>query len=442
RQLVIWTEKEVVVVMVDEAENLSQDAKVYHTMCQGVGVSIIQYSDPTWQTHCEAAQLIVDALFGTGLSREVVGKYKEVIDFMNGLEKPYKISIDIPSGIQCDTGHVLGCAMKVHQTITFECLKMGLCVYPGIVHAGEVKVVKIGIPPKLRESVGFIGETIDLAFWQQHLPQRPFRSNKGSYGKVLLIGGAKSMAGAISLATKGCMKVGAGLVRVAVPEIIYPIVESSVLEAMVIGCEDTAGFFDEQALERIDALIDQSEVVAVGPGMGRTDVTEKIIEKVLASNKPCVIDADGLYGLRPFLDQLKHRVAPVILTPHPGELSALSGDAIKDILENPVQISKAFVETYGGTLVLKLERSLVVGEGRVLVNTTGNTGLAKGGSGDVLMGMITGFLAQKVTGVEAAALGVYAHGKAAEIGSEQKGCYSLLPHELCTFVEKLFIYTP
>lgn len=441
-QLFLWSNKEVKVILLAEPKGLSQDATTYYAMCKALGIAMFSYEGNVEVCHefIKEADILVDALFGTGLSKKIIGKYEEVIGQINDCKKAHKVSIDIPSGIACDTGKVLGSAVQADVTITFECLKVGICIFPGILYAGKVKVVDIGIPSELKEKMSTKIETIDEKTWELNLPPRQFRSNKGTYGKALIIGGAKGMAGAITLAAKACMKIGAGLVSVAVPECVYPIVEQSIWEVMTIGCKDRNGYLSEGAVEEIKAQLKKCDVIGMGPGIGRVSAIEKIIQVVLEEDKPCVIDADGLYAIKPYLDKLKNRRAATILTPHPGELSYLIDKPINEIMENSLTICESFAKKYKVTLVLKLERTIVATEDKLFINRTGNSGLAKGGSGDVLTGIIVGLLAQGANSLEAAKMGVYGHGKAADLMIQSKGSYALLPTDLYEGIEKLFIY--
>lgn len=442
RQLFLWSTMKVEVIIVGDISKISEDASIYYKMCKSIGVPIGEKSigEEEIKSKVSGSDVIVDALFGTGLSKNITGEYKAIIEYCNGLNA-HKVSVDIPSGIACDTGQVLGVAFRADVTLTFEYVKVGMYLYPGYAYCGQIKCVDIGIPSELKERMNASYEVFDENYFKYHLPERKPRSNKGSYGKILLIGGQKSMAGAIMMAAKASMKVGAGVVTVAVPECIYNIVEAGIWEAMTLGFEEEDGKWSKEGIESIKKIINDYDAIAVGPGMGRTSVVEQLMGYIVGCNKPCIIDADGLYGLKPHLEKLKHRKAMTILTPHPGELSYLTNQSIEDIMSDSVGAASLFANKYNVTLVLKTERTIVAEGDCIGINKAGNTGLAKGGSGDVLTGMMVGFMGQmrQEVAFKIAGISVYGHGRAAELVAKEKSVYSMTPTDLFGGIEKLFI---
>lgn len=430
RQLYLWGKESVTVVFLSDEQHLSEDAKVYYTMCVSMGIPIVTYTSSGLTSLLKGTQVIVDALFGTGLSRAITGNEYKVIEEVNKSELKI-ISIDMPSGIDANTGQRLGIAIKADVTITFELPKVGQCIYPGINDVGELYVTHIGIPKQVLKETPACAYAIDKAYAKTLLPKRPTRSNKGTFGKVLMIGGQTGMSGAITLAVMSCLKSGAGTVTAAVPENIHDIMEQKVTEIMTLPMPSEEGHIGKEAIKVLSELFQKYDVIGIGPGIGRSEVIKQIIQELLKSEKPCVIDADGLYALKPYLKDAKNRKAPIVITPHPGEMAYLIEDNIPALLENALDKVCQFAKDYGIITVLKLERTLIADkEGTLYINTTGNSGLAKGGSGDVLTGMITSFLAQGMRPEEAAHLGVYIHGKTADYLADQESIYTLLPSRL------------
>ncbi|MDF2877668.1 MAG: NAD(P)H-hydrate dehydratase, partial [Clostridia bacterium] len=271
------------------------------------------------------------------------------------------------------------------------------------------------------------------------LPIRPTRSNKGTYGRILIIGGQTGMSGAVVLASKAALKVGAGIVSAAVPKAIHDIMEQKLTEVMTVPLPDEEGHISQEAVKALSLLIEKYDVIAIGPGIGRSQAVKAVLQQILASNKPCVIDADGLYFLKDMLGMTKQRMAPTIITPHPGEMARILDIKIEEVLAESMTITKKFAIENHIITVLKIERTLVGDiEGNLYINTAGNTGMAKGGSGDVLTGVIAGLLAQTEKPQYAAMLGVYLHARAADIMKDLKSEYTLLPTDFYEGVDKVF----
>lgn len=246
------------------------------------------------------------------------------------------------------------------------------------------------------------------------------------------------MSGAITLAAQSAIKIGAGLVTAAVPRAIHDIIENKLTEVMSVPLSDVGGHLGVDAIAELEEQLQLCQVIVVGPGMGRSTEMSKILSAILKVNKPCIIDADGLYALKGILGELKNRTAPIVITPHPGELSRLINVPIAALLEEPVAYTEQFAKQYGVTVVFKIERTIISDGTETFVNTTGNPGLAKAGSGDVLAGMIGGMMAQGLKPIEASVVGVYSHGKAADLLLEKKSVYTLLPSDLIKELDEVF----
>lgn len=367
--------------------------------------------------------VLVDAIFGVGLSREITGPYKEWIDYLNASEG-WKVAVDVPSGIDADTGVVRGTAFRADLTVCFAFCKRGLAFYPGCLYAGEVQVKEIGIdeitfgelPPKMfcyEESVEVL------------LPERIPDGNKSTFGKVLIAAGSKNMAGAAVLCAGSCMRIGAGMVKVLSPAENRVILQSTLPEAL----------YTDQMEED---LFDWADVLVVGPGLGQTEEAEGILEQFINRvNLPILIDADGLNllsGRRDLQEQLTAQAKEgrtVILTPHVGELARLTGKTIAKIKEKPVEVAEKLAADWQVIVVSKDARTLIVRDGSpICLNLSGCDAMATAGSGDVLSGIIAGLLAQGVDGWKAACIGTYVHGKAGEAAAEQSNHYSVTALDL------------
>nr|WP_302598780.1 NAD(P)H-hydrate dehydratase [uncultured Cellulosilyticum sp.] len=433
RQLVSWSKRKVIILMLASSEKLSADGKTYYEIAKNMDIPLVHITNENIEIargYLNNADLIVDAIFGTGLTRKVQGIFAEIIATINEVGA-IKICVDIPSGIDGTTGQVQGIAVKANQTITFAALKTGLVLYPAIDYVGHVQVVPIGIPQELINETETKQFSLEKEEMKSILPKRFTRSNKGTYGKIIIIGGQKGMSGAPTLASEAALKIGSGLVTAAVPESIHDIMEVKLTEVMTVPLRDEEGHIALEGVKQIKELISNYTKVAIGPGLGRSEAAKKAVKEVLLSDKPCVIDADGLYYVSDMLEILKKRMAPTILTPHPGEMARLTGATIEEILEHPIENARQFAQKNKVILVLKIERTVIADEtGNIYISRSGNNGMAKGGSGDVLTGLITGLWAQNIMPIEATKLGVYIQSRAGDLLVQKKNEYSLLPSDI------------
>lgn len=444
RQLFSWGQSKVKVLLLAPREKLSEDGRTYFDVCQKLQVDMMEVDKQNRDTafkSLEAAKVIVDALFGTGLTRPVEGLYAEMIDHMNQ-STAYKLSVDIPSGLDGNTGKVQGIGVMADYTITFVLPKKGLYQYPAPLYTGVVEVVDIGMPKALVEAAQADTFSIEEEEMKVLLPRRAMRSNKGSFGKVLVIGGSQGMSGAPALTSMAAYKVGSGTVTAAVPYAILEIMEQKLTEVIHCGLPDEDGFFSKEAEKIIGAMLDRYDVIAIGPGLGRNRSVLPVLIDVLISDKPCVIDADALYFIPELTDLLRIRKAPTIITPHPGEMARLTGLTIAEILEQPLEIAKKVAQDLQVITVLKLERTVIADpNGDTYINRYGNSGLAKGGSGDVLTGIITGLLTQSLKAglpaMAAAKLGCFLHAKAGDEAAKDLTEYSFLPSDTIHYLSQV-----
>lgn len=362
-------------------------------------------------------RLVVDALFGTGLSSAVTGYQAAAIHWLNGCGAPV-VAVDIPSGVDANSGRLLGPAVRADLTVTFAFPKIGHVLHPGAGLIGELAVVDIGIPTAFSDAcVNDAMVFVDGAAAAELLPPRPVAGHKGTFGHLLVIAGSTGKVGAAALAGAGGLRSGAGLVTVACPAAAHPALASQLTEAMSEPLAEADGGLASSALARIEAILEGKAAVALGPGLGLAEPTSNLVRRLVASlTLPLVLDADGLGALADDLSPLtKRRAGNTVLTPHPGEMARLCGLTVAAVEADRIGVARAFADRHRVVLVLKGARTVIAApDGQVFINGSGNPGLAAGGMGDVLTGLIGGLLAQGLTPLEAAVLGVYLHGSAAD----------------------------
>lgn len=368
--------------------------------------------------------VIIDAIFGVGLCREVAGHYRDVIGWMNR-QTAQKVAVDIPSGICSATGKVLGIAFQAELTVSMACQKRGCALYPGQICAGEVVPVTIGIDPEYFFEQKSVCMTYDKKELGNLLPERKEDSHKGSFGRVLMITGSPGMAGAAYLSATAAYTVGAGLVQIYTAEENRQVLQGLLPEA-IISC------YREYDEEKLDQLIGWADVICIGCGLGQSSRSEKILLHTIEKAKcPCVIDADGLNLLAGRKDLYKKLGKNMILTPHMKEMSRLTGISVSEIVERRFEVLHRFTKESPCICVLKDSRTIVAQKDRQnFLNLAGNAAMAKGGSGDVLAGVITGLLAQGMDGFQSAVTGVFLHACGGDEARDKKGGYSVLARDL------------
>jgi len=371
-----------------------------------------------------ASDLVVDALFGTGLTSTVTGHYRAAIEAINTAQLPV-ISVDMPSGIHADTGLVLGVAVRATVTVTFALPKLGLYLGPGIDHAGTVEVADIGIPSAFVQAVPSRVMVITLEQARALLPARHPSDHKGTYGHVGIIAGSVGKTGAAALAARGALRVGAGLVTVATPTSVNDVLEAKLLEVMTAPMPETkARTLARSGLDRLLTFVNTRTAVAVGPGLTTHPETVDLVHALIGRlEKPSVLDADALNALAGRMALLTECKVPPILTPHPGEMARLEEQATpQSVNADRIGTAARFAQGRGVILVLKGARTVVAHpDGRIAICPTGNPGMATAGTGDVLTGMIVGLLAQGLSGWDAACAGTFFHGAAGDLAASTCG---------------------
>lgn len=406
-------------VLIGDRERLSEECKEQLRLFEKTGGIVGK------EFEAGEYSVIVDALFGVGLSRKIEGDRLRVLEEMNRSEA-VKFAVDIPSGVSADTGGILGTAFRADITVTFQEKKFGMAVYPGKELAGEVIVADIGISGKsFAEDIETPAELEDVDY-RRLLPVRREDSHKGTYGRVLVAAGSKGMCGAAYFNAKAAYMSGAGLVKIYTAEENRAILQQLLPEAVIVPYADV----DKKELK---SLLAWADVVCLGSGIGTGEPALLQVKTVLSSvNVPCVIDADGLNILSLYPELLRMLSGgSFVLTPHLKEMSRLTGRSVAEIKACRLSVLEDFTDRTGAVCVLKDSRTLTGQKGkRTAVNPSGSCAMAKAGSGDVLAGVIAGLLAQGSGSYDGAVLGAYIHGRAGDLAREAKGCYSVMAEDI------------
>ncbi|MGC8796966.1 NAD(P)H-hydrate dehydratase [Thermodesulfovibrio sp.] len=420
-------------------DKLSKDCKAQLDIAKKFGVPVVEGYPK--DDEILSADVVIDAIFGTGLKRAIEGELAQFIEKLNSFQK-FIVAVDIPSGVSSDTGEVLGVALKANTTVTFGLPKRGHLLFPGRGCTGELFVEDIGFPQELTESENLKICTIEPSFARLLIPPRPKYSHKTKYGHVLVIAGSTGKTGAALMTSKAALRTGSGLVTMAVPAALKVVFQSKVLEEMLLPLACTTNTLSKQALpEILDFINERANVVAFGPGVGVNEDIEVIL-KALIEQCPCpiVIDADGITVLGRIINILEKATSQIVLTPHPGELSRLINISVKEIEKQRIDIAQKVAKQLNVVLVLKGVPTVVAEpQGWVYLNTTGNPGMATGGSGDVLTGIIASLIGQGLTPFYASVLGVYLHGLSGDIAARAKGYHGLIAGDIIESIPEAFI---
>ena len=420
------------VFVIGTVADVRGDARTNLDILGRLGVPVVEVADEqTWELHfSEISQcsLLVDAMFGTGLTSALAGMMETVVADINAAGIPV-VSIDLPSGMSADTPHLVGDCIEASMTVTLAAPKLPLVLPPGEPYAGDVVIADIGIPPDVLE--GLEGPRIDL-LTPEHvrglIEPRAAESHKGDFGRVTIVAGSRGKSGAAHLAAVGALRSGAGLVTVATPAACQPILASMTPEVMTEAlAESSDGTVVGAALETVLAL--QHDVIACGPGLGRGPAVAEFVRGLLdRAAVPLVLDADALTVLADDPTALEGRdERVVIITPHPGEMARLIGVSVDEVQANRRQVAADFAATRRVYVVLKGHRTIIATpEGRVFINPTGNAGMATGGTGDVLTGMIAAWLAQLLDAEAACQLAVFLHGAAGDLAEHRQGAAAVI----------------
>ncbi len=440
---------QVSVCFAGKADHMSVDAASQRKICEKLGIRILPLSEMEEEAARELpsrADVVVDALFGTGLARDISGKAALLIEAVNHARAKV-LSIDIPSGIDTDTGAVLGCAVRADVTVAMQCRKPGLLLYPGAAYSGQVKAAEIGIVTDTRKKdsakSGEAERALRIrAFTAEDLPQllpaRPADGNKGTFGKVLLIAGSAGMAGAAILCAEACLRSGAGMVKLLTHESNRGILQAALPEAMLATFSN-----EKEALVQLEAVCPWCDVIGIGPGLGTGSAQNAMLKRLLTVNKkPLVLDADALNLLSSDPSILREAACPVYVTPHIGEMSRLSRHSAEELKADPLTHAAAFASQYRLICVMKDARTVIAGpEGVLYLNLGGNSGMATAGSGDVLTGILASMLAQGAEGETAAAAAVCLHAAAGDAAGEALGEQYMTARDLIGHLSRVFSHS-
>lgn len=412
-----------------DEEKMTKETRLQKDIAEKYHVSIVK-SLPS-----QKFAVIVDALFGIGLSRAITGELRELIDELNE-KSALKLAIDIPSGISSDTGEVLGTGFVADITITFGFLKCGMILYKGFEHCGKIVVADIGIGED-----SFLSKKPKAAYLVQEdvihmLPKRHSHSNKGSYGKVLVVAGSKNMAGAAYFSGKGAYLTGCGLVKLYTPEENRNILQTKLPEALLATYPSK-----NPDLQELKLAMEWSDVIVAGPGLSTSIEAKKILAELLnQTSVPLVLDADALNIIAEDKTMLSYSDTEIVVTPHVGEMARLTSNSINSIHSNIMQTAADFSCKYQIICVLKDAKSVIsIPNGMTYINPTGNHGMATGGSGDILSGMIAGLMAQGCLGKDAAPLACYLHGRAGDIAAKEKSSYCMTAEDILNGISSAFL---
>ncbi len=402
---------------VASADDVAGDARLALGSMLDAGVPLLRADDPALPRALRDAHLIVDALLGTGLSGAVKEPYASLIEAVNAAARPV-LAIDVPSGLCADRGVPLGAAVQADVTATFALPKVGLLQHPGAGLAGRVVVVDIGIPQDVLD--GASTDLLEAHDVRAKLPSRREDAHKGNAGRVLIVAGSPGLTGAACLAARACCRAGAGLVTVAAASALCASIETRLLEAMTWAVPDSEDRLCSASAPALLARAEGADALAIGPGLGRDPDTLTAVRQILdRATAPCVVDADGLMALPAWTPSSR---AVRVLTPHPGEMAALLGTSVEEVQRDRPGAVRAAAKRYDSVIILKGAGTLVAEpSGRMAIVRAGHPGMASGGMGDVLTGIVAALLAQGMSAFDAAAAGAYAHGYAAEVAAEAIG---------------------
>ncbi len=437
---------DVYLFLVSPPESFTGEAAVNLQIAKNLKLRIEEIlTDATLETkesvslnHITRCELLVDAIFGTGLRGEVREPIAPLINTINNLPIPI-LSVDLPSGLDADTGNPLGTCVRADRTVTIGLPKRGLLVYPGAEFAGKLEVVDIGFPEQVIDAQNIKVHWTTAAAASEWVPSRPSASHKGTYGRILVIAGATGMTGAAALASKAALRAGGGLVTLATPKHLNPILEGLLPEVMTLPLPETdAGSLAVSAVSTILEFAEKTKsVLAIGPGLSQDSETVTLVHQLVRENQEqglglrMVIDADGLNALAQATELIPRLGKDAVLTPHPGEMARLTNTSVSTLELDRISTAQQFASEHGVTLVFKGAPTVTgTPNGNVWINSTGNPGMATGGMGDVLTGVIAGLMAQGVSSERAGALGVYVHGLAGDSVSERLGTHGLIASDV------------
>ena len=409
--------------LVGKKSEVSGDAKINLDIAVKLGLPIIELLSWDPNLNLQSYDILIDALLGTGLKGDIRGIYLDIIEKINS-HKGDVVAVDAPTGLDCDTGKILGKCVEANLTVTMGNVKTGMLLYPGKTFVGELAIADLNVPDFAFEKLGAQAFLPQRGDYRIMLPDRPKNAYKNQFGKILVLAGSTGLTGAAMLCSKAALRSGAGMVMLGCPKSLNVIFEAALQEVMTVPLPETeTGSISANAYDALHEALQWSRVLALGPGLSSHSETIVFVHRVLKEQSlPIVIDADGLNSIAEDISLFKDYEGDIIITPHVGELSHLCKISSEDILKAPVEIVREFAKKWQVVLLLKGAPTIIGDSNRnIFFNIAGNSGMATAGAGDVLTGIIAGLLGQRLTAIDAAVLGAYLHGLAGDRASWQTG---------------------
>jgi len=437
-------EVKVKLLILAPGEKFRGDALTNYNIVKKLGLHITEClnsgSLSTMLETIEKSDLIVDAIFGTGLVREVTGRFAQCIEMANASPAPI-VAVDIPSGLSTDTGRPLGTAIRADLTATMALAKLGLVLHPETEYVGDLHIVDIGIPDTAVAEADIKTELFDEKTFRAILRPRPSIGHKGTFGHLLILAGSRGKTGAAALVAHGALRAGAGLVTVGCPTDVQPVLAQKLTEAMTEDLPETkSGTVSNKAIPIIKTLLARKKALAIGPGLGLNNETQDVVRHLLETVPiPMIADADALTALGTDHSPVALAKQPRILTPHPGEMAHLLGCTIAEVQHDRMAAALSLAHSSKAVVVLKGAGTVIAApNGRVALNSSGNSGMGSGGMGDVLTGIIGGFLAQGYDAWDAARISAFVHGHASDQLAKVKGNWGYLASEVADWMPHLW----
>jgi len=425
-------------------EKFKGDALINYNIVKNLGLSVTVCSNSislsTVSETIEKSGIIVDAIFGTGLVREVTGRFAQCIEMANKSPAPI-VAVDIPSGLSADTGRPLGKAIRADLTATMALAKLGLILHPGTEYVGDLHIVNIGLPNTSIAEADIKTELFDEKDFRSILRPRPSIAHKGTFGHLLIVAGSRGKTGAAALSAHGALRAGAGLVTVGCPKDVQPVLAQKLTEAMIEDLPETeSGTVSTRAIPLIKTMLERKKALAIGPGLGVNKEIQEVVRLLFEEVPiPMIADADALTALGTEHTPVVRAKQPRILTPHPGEMAHMLGCTPAEVQHDRIAAALSLARSSGAIVVLKGAGTVIAApDERVALNSSGNPGMASGGMGDVLTGIIGGFLAQGYAAWDAARISVFVHGRASDQLAKVKGNWGYLASEIADWMPHLF----
>lgn len=400
----ILANKKVKIVILGDLKNATEEFKLNYNILSKINANLEVFQDEIdnrFISELVEADVVIDAIFGVGLNKEVQGIYFNIIEVINKHAK-FIVSIDIPSGLDCNTGIIKNICIKASETYTVEVYKKGFIKYEAREYLGDVKIIKIGVPKEIineySEGTRFLSDNE----YRHLIPKRKISGHKGDFGRVLILAGSKGFTGAAYIVTEAAVRTGSGLVTLVIEDELIPILGGRLIEAMTVGYSE---------VERIDKLIEQADVIACGPGLSSEKINIEMLSKFITKSKcPIVLDADALNIISNDRSLLRFIKGRAVVTPHVGEMSRLISKSVEYVEENRIDVCTKYSKENEVVTLLKGYNTLISDGHEVIINTTGSSKMATGGMGDCLTGIITSLIGQKLRSFESAVIGAYLHG--------------------------------